>query len=136
MIVFNFDLYTYFLDVQEDSTEDNTEDSSNRLSESVSTEVTTEALDPDSIVLVPYDYQYSDIEFLAPFNEDTSEYEPIVIDNRPYLSSEVSGASIDDLYTMVLSTRNVLVLWFLIWSLLKFKTMIHNAVIKYMEGRS
>ena len=102
-----------------------------------STEATSEAttIPQDSIVSEAYDYQYSDIEFLAPYDEETSEYSTSIQDNRPYLSSEVLGATINDVYTMELSIRNIVLLWFLVWLLLKCKTMIHNAVMLYMEGR-
>lgn len=99
----------------------------------VTIETTTEEIDEDSIIVNGYDYQYSDIEFLMPFNEETSEYEMIAVDNRPYLSSEVSGATINDVYTMVLSMRNIILMWFMFWLIVKTKSMIHNIVAKYME---
>ena len=99
----------------------------------VTTENTTEEIDEDSIIINGYDYQYSDIEFLMPFNEETSQYEMIAVDNRPYMSCEVSNASINDVYTMVLSIRNVVLMWFMFWLIVKTKSMIHNIVAKYME---
>ena len=103
-----------------------------------SDEATTEAttLDEDSTMDMGYDYQYSDIEFLAPYNEETSEYEPIVFDNTPYLSSEVANADINDVYTMVLSIRNVVLLWFLLWTVFKARTMIHSVLERVYERRS
>lgn len=105
---------------------------------SVSNETTTEAttLDEDSIIETGYDYQYSNIEFLAPFNEETSEYEPLIFDNTPYMSSEVANADINDVYTMVLSIRNVVLLWFLLWVVFKARTMIHSVLERVYERRS
>lgn len=99
----------------------------------VLTETTTEL--PDAIIIEPWQPQYSDIQFIPEYDEETSEYSSVVVDNRPYMSSEVINADINDVYTMVLSIRNVVLLWFLVWLLLKFKTMIHNVTMKYMEGR-
>lgn len=101
-------------------------------------EITTEAttINEDSVIEGGYDYQYSSIEFLAPYNEETSEYEPVVFDNTPYMSSEVANADINDVYTMVLSIRNVLLLWFLLWTVFKARTMIHSVLERVYERRS
>lgn len=129
----NINLYFDPVEIQIPLDDDTTENTSEGLSENISTEISTS--DPDSISDNSYDYQYSDIEFLMRFNEDSSEYDTTIIDNRPYMSSEVNNATINDLYTMSLSIRNIVLLWFSLWMILKFKTMIHNAVMKYMEGR-
>lgn len=116
-----------------DSTSTQSDGVSTSIPAEVTTEITTEEIDEDSFIVNGYDYQYSDIEFLMPFNEETSEYDMIAVDNRPYMSCEVSGATINDVYTMVLSMRNIVLLWFLFWLIVKTKSMIHNIVAKYME---
>lgn len=131
--MFNINLYFDPVELQIPLENDTTENTSEGLSENISTEINTS--DPDSISDNSYDYQYSDIEFLMRFNEETSEYDTTIIDNRPYMSAEVNNATLNDIYTMSLSIRNIVLLWFSLWMILKFKTMIHNAVMKYMEGR-
>lgn len=124
-------------EIQIDNPEDSSENTSEELSTDVSTEVSTEATTalPAAIVIEPYEYDNSDVQFLAHYNEETSEYESVVVDNRPYMSAEVVGADLDDIFTYVLSIRNIILLWFLLWFILKLKTMIHNVNMKYMEGR-
>lgn len=120
-------------EIQVDNPESSTENTSEGLSEDISTEVSTQI--PDAIVIEPYEYEYSNIQFLAPYDEETSEYKAVVVDNRPYMSTEVTGADLDDIFTYVLSIRNIVLLWFFLWFILKLKTMIHNVNMKYMEGR-
>lgn len=50
------------------------------------------------------------------------------VDTSLYMSCEVSGASIDDLYSLTLSLRNICLVFFLFIVLLKFKGMTHNAI--------
>lgn len=117
-----------------DAMQDHVSTETRPASDEITTETTT--IDEDSTMDMGYDYQYSDIEFLAPYNEETSEYEPIVFDNTPYLSSEVANADINDVYTMVLSIRNVVLLWFLLWTVFKARTMIHSVLERVYERRS
>lgn len=56
-----------------------------------------------------------------------------IIDTKLYLSSEVSGADINDVYSIMLSTRNIVLLFFMIWLLLKVKTSIHSVLSKIYE---
>lgn len=89
-------------------------------------ETTTEKYSSEAIADYGYEYQYSDIEFLSPYDDEISEYITQEVDNRPYLSSEVANADINDVYTMVLSIRNVVLLWFLIWMIFKCRGFIHS----------
>lgn len=124
-------------EIQIDNPENTTENTSERLQDNVSTEQTEASTQvvPDAVIIQPYDPEYSDIKYITPYDDETSEYSTQTIDNRPYMSKEVVGASMDDIFTYVLSIRNIVLLWFLMWLLLKFKTMIHNVNMKYMEGR-
>lgn len=97
------------------------------------TEVTSEEYPTEAIVEYGYDYQYSDIEFLSKYDEEKSEYVSQEVDNRPYLSSEVANVDINDVYTMVLSIRNVVLLWFLIWLILKTRGFIHSILDIVLE---
>lgn len=63
-------------------------------------------------------------------DETTEGY--IMVDDSLYLSETSYFRSLDDCYAMLLSCRNILLLWFLIWCVLKVKTMIHNSIQKYM----
>ena len=62
----------------------------------------------------------ADIEFLTTEGQN--------VDTSLYMSCEVSGATIDDLYSITLSLRNVCLVFFLFIVLLKFKGMTHNAI--------
>lgn len=53
-----------------------------------------------------------------------------IIDTRLYLSSPVVNASINDLYSISLSIRNILLVFGLLLILFKFKGMAHNAIHK------
>lgn len=109
------------------------EGNENGVSTEVSTEATSEEYPTEAIANYGYEYQYSDIEFLSKYDEDASEYVSQEVDNRPYLSSEVVNADINDVYTMVLSIRNVVLLWFLIWLVLKTRGFIHSILDIVME---
>ena len=50
------------------------------------------------------------------------------VDTNLYMSCEVSGASINDVYSITLSLRNICLVFFLFIVLLKFKGMTHNAI--------
>lgn len=51
-----------------------------------------------------------------------------IIDNKLYLSAKVNNADINDVYSICLSIRNIVLLFFMILLLIKFKGMIHNAI--------
>lgn len=78
----------------------------------LSTEATTEATT-------------TDIEYI------TTEGQ--ILDTKLYLSSEVSGADINDVYSIMLSTRNIVLLFFMVWLLFKVKTSIHSVLSKIFE---
>ena len=61
-----------------------------------------------------------DLEFLTTEGQN--------VDTSLYMSCEVSGASINDLYSLTLSLRNICLVFFLFIVLLKFKGMTHNAI--------
>lgn len=50
------------------------------------------------------------------------------VDTSLYMSCDVSGATINDLYSLTLSIRNICLVFFLFIVLLKFKGMTHNAI--------
>lgn len=120
-----------------DKMDDQVKEKSVRNEKDVSTEnmtnETTEEISTEAIVDNGYNYQYSDIEFLKPYDETTHTYSEVQVDNRPYLSTEVNNASINDVYTMVLSIRNIVLLWFLFWLIIKSKNMIHSVLDIVME---
>ena len=62
----------------------------------------------------------ADLEFLTTEGQN--------VDTSLYMSCEVSGASINDLYSLTLSLRNICLVFFLFIVLLKFKGMTHNAI--------
>ena len=96
----NYEVYKDEVATNSDAMQEHVSTETRPASDEATTEATT--LDENSILETGYDYQYSNIEFLAPYNEETSEYESIVFDNTPYMSSEVANADINDVYTMVL----------------------------------
>lgn len=62
----------------------------------------------------------ADLEFLTTEGQN--------VDTNLYMSCEVSGASINDVYSITLSLRNICLVFFLFIVLLKFKGMTHNAI--------
>ena len=58
----------------------------------------------------------------------------ILVDDNLYLSEQAYLKTIDDCYAMLLSVRNVVLFWFLLWCILKVKSMIHTTILKYMRG--
>lgn len=57
-----------------------------------------------------------------------------IIDTRLYLSSEVSGADLNDVYSMLLSIRNLFVLFMLIFIFFKIKNIIHSVLAKIFDN--
>lgn len=57
-----------------------------------------------------------------------------VVDTRLYLSSEVSGADLNDVYSMLLSIRNLFVLFMLIFIFFKIKNIIHSVLAKIFDN--
>ena len=56
-----------------------------------------------------------------------------IVDTRLYLSSPVEHADINDCYSMLLSIRNLFVLFLIIFVFFKVKTSIHNVLAKIFE---
>ena len=100
----NETIFLYFKDF-ESSTEVNQESAEGT---ETSTEASTESAES------------ADLEFLTTEGQN--------VDTTLYMSCEVSGATIDDLYSLTLSLRNVCIVFFLFIVLLKFKGMTHNAI--------
>ena len=97
-------IFLYFKDIE--STEEVNQESTEVTEES--TEASTESTEG------------ADLEFLTTEGQN--------VDTTLYMSCEVSGASIDDLYSITLSLRNICLVFFLFIVLLKFKGMTHNAI--------
>ena len=53
-----------------------------------------------------------------------------VVDTRLYLSTPVSNADINDCFSMLLSIRNLFVVFILLFVFFKVKTSIHNVLSK------
>ena len=74
----------------------------------------------------------------VPEEPDVSEEpttEPLImVDDNLYMSETVYLKTLDDCYSMLLSIRNVVLFWFLLWCILKVKSMIHSSILKYMRG--
>lgn len=58
-----------------------------------------------------------------------------IVDTNLYLSTAVSGASNNDIFSMLLSIRNILLLFFIIFLVLKVKNMIHSVLSKIFENK-
>ena len=56
-----------------------------------------------------------------------------IVDTRLYLSSPVEHADINDCYSMLLSIRNLFVVFMIIFVFFKVKTSIHNILAKIFE---
>ena len=56
-----------------------------------------------------------------------------IVDTRLYLSSPVENADINDCYSLLLSIRNLFVLFLIIFVFFKVKTSIHNVLAKIFE---
>lgn len=54
-------------------------------------------------------------------------------DTHLYLSSEVENADLNDVYSMLLSTRNVLLLFFLVFLILKVGSMLRDIFARLMN---
>ena len=54
-------------------------------------------------------------------------------DTHLYLSSEVENADLNDIYSMLLSTRNVLLLFFLVFLILKVGSMLRDIFARLMN---
>lgn len=70
--------------------------------------------------------EQSDIEYI------TTEGQ--VVDTRLYLSSEVNGADLNDIYSLLLSIRNLFVLFMLMFIFFKVKNIIHSVLAKIFES--
>lgn len=67
--------------------------------------------------------------------ESTSEIEYITTEGQPvdtnmYFSSTVNGADLNDIYSVALSTRNIVLLFFLFFLFFKVKNIIHVTLSK------
>jgi len=58
----------------------------------------------------------------------TTEGQPV--DTNMYFSSSVNGADLNDLYSVALSTRNIVLLFFLFFLFFKVKNIIHVTLSK------
>lgn len=71
--------------------------------------------------------------------EEASTEEPAIVflgsgtDTHLYLSSEVENADLNDVYSMLLSTRNVLLLFFLVFLILKVGSMLRDIFARLMN---
>ena len=54
-------------------------------------------------------------------------------DTHLYLSTEVENATLNDLYSIALSTRNVLLLFLLLWLVLKLFGSLKNVICRIMN---
>ena len=54
-------------------------------------------------------------------------------DTHLYLSTEVENATLNDLYSIALSTRNVLLLFLLLWLVLKLFGSLKNVICRLMN---
>ena len=92
-----------------------------------------------------YDLPFVDLEETTEDNTETTETstqdlsieyvttEDQFVDTRLYLSAPVSGADLNDVYSLMLSTRNIVLLFFMIWLIFKVKTSIHSVLSKIFE---
>ena len=92
-----------------------------------------------------YDLPFVDLEETTEDTTETTETstqdldieyittEDQVIDTRLYLSAPVSGADLNDIYSIMLSTRNIVLLFFMVWLVFKVKTSIHSVLSKIFE---
>lgn len=55
------------------------------------------------------------------------------VDSKPYLSSEVQNASVNDLYSIALSTRNILLLFVLFFFCYKIFGSLKNVIYRLMD---
>lgn len=81
------------------------------------TEVNTEEVTAEEVI--------NDIEYIT--TEDQ------VVDTKLYLSTPVYNADLNDVYSIMLSTRNIVLLFFMVWLLFKVKTSIHSVLSKIFE---
>ena len=54
-------------------------------------------------------------------------------DTHLYLTSQVENADINDVYTMILSTRNILLLFLLVFVAFKFGSMLRDVIARFMN---
>lgn len=102
--------------------------------------------DPVVIALENLDGNVSELRReLAEYNaeeattEEATTEEPQLVylgsgtDTHLYLSSEVENADLNDVYSMLLSTRNVLLLFFLVFLILKVGSMLRDIFARLMN---
>lgn len=88
----------------------------------ISEETTEETDEETSQIIVELSTQDIDIEYIT----TEGQY----VDNRLYLSTAVSGADNNDIYSMLLSIRNLLVVFILLFVFFKVKNIIHVTLSK------
>ena len=118
-VIHGFQIYaddTENNEVSEETTEETTEESEEELTTENTEEVTTEK------IVVELSTEDLDIEYLTTENQ--------VVDTRLYMSVPVQGADSNDIFSMLLSIRNILLVFMIFFIFFKVKNIIHTTLSK------